>query len=322
LVFYLFQQDFRDKLIHVFLLSLLTAVNGFHNFILLGRERIRSYNFLTFFQPAVAFLALLLGIFYFDLRGLTAPVLALYISQGACLLFSGVVVLRSLGGNGETEYAALPILKNGAINQLGNLAHILSNRYNFYVISALGFSLVGVYSSATSLIESVLIISASISPLILTHVANKRDTANDARITLLMARISFLLSFICILILYFVPADFFTEMLGKDFSQVKSVMLYLSPGVLALSFSGILSHYFSGLGEQRILLRANASGLLVTLVSSFFLVQRFGLTGACIAASGSYFVQALVLSVIFFRRHGFSFLNFGQILKDLQLLKK
>jgi O-antigen/teichoic acid export membrane protein len=290
----------------------------------MGKERIRIYNFLLFFQPAISFVTLLTCIFIFKINDIRAPLISLYVSFGCMILLSAFAVYKSAEScENEGILSWRSIFRNGLINQLGNLAHILSNRYNYYVISALSLSLVGVYASATSLIESVLIISASVSPLILTHIANGRDIPNNARFTLLMAKLCFLLSLCCVVILFFIPASFFTGLLGKDFSQTKHVMLYLSPGVLALSFSSVISHYFSGLGEQKTLLTANACGLLITLASSYFMVQRFGLKGACITASAAYFVQAILLSIYFFRKNsGLSLRNFIMLKKDLDLLQR
>ena len=95
--------------------------------------------------------------------------------------------------------------------------------------------------------------------------------------------------------------QWFTQILGADFEAVKLVMLLLSPGVLALSFSSVLSHYYSGLGRQRVLLAANSSGLAITLLTSYWLISRYGLAGACVAASLAYAMQCLVLAIVFWR---------------------
>ena len=77
-------------------------------------------------------------------------------------------------------------------NQLANLSHMLSNRYNFYLISS--NALVGVFSTSTTLIESVLIISSSAAAIILTHIANRKEEASHVRITFLLSKICFVLS--------------------------------------------------------------------------------------------------------------------------------
>ena len=98
-------------------------------------------------------------------------------------------------------------------------------------------------------------------------------------------------------------------------------MLHLSPGILCISFSTVISHYFSGSGNQRVQLVANSLGLLTTVCTSYYLVSRYQLIGACYAASLSYFVAALVLVVTFMKQNKFKLNSLFKIREDLALLK-
>ncbi len=322
LIFFLFQVGVKDLWMHVLMLSFLSTLHAFHNVILLAKQKIRTYNFLVFFQPAMLLLALSVCIYALQIRTVQAFVLSAYVSWGLSLLLSSWQILQLLGGGEEslTELSPLKILRNGLVNQLGNLAHTLSNRYNYYMITST--VMVGIYASATSLIESVWILSGSVSPIILSHIANQKDADNNSRVTFLLSKICFLLSLFCVLVVLVLPENFFTALLGKDFTGTKTIMLYLSPGVLMISFSSIISHYFSGLGKQRILLFANSSGLLVTLLTSYIFISRYGLIGACYAASLSYAAQALVLTVVFMKQNQFTIPQLFSFKKDLILLRK
>jgi len=302
LCFYITSPLIRPFAIHLILLAFLSALHNFHQYLVLGREAIRSYNLLVFFQPLVAILILCYCVFYLQWRSINASLLALYGSYGGSVLLSLILLQRLKPASTENPAPSWKaLLQLGFTNQLANLAHLLSNRYNYYIIAGISTSLVGVFSSGTSLIESVWTVSAAISPLVLAKVANSAAGQAEARLSLQLAKLSFILSSIAIGILLFIPATLFSQVLGKDFSAVKQVMLLLSPGVLALSFSSVLSHYYSGLGRQRVLLLANGSGLLVTLLCSYFLIARFGLAGACVTASLAYGVQAGVLGMLFWR---------------------
>jgi O-antigen/teichoic acid export membrane protein len=213
-----------------------------------------------------------------------------------------------------------PILRNGFINQAGNLAHTLSNRFNFYIIG--NALLIGVFARASSLIESVWLVSASITPLLLTRVANQQNDDSNSRLAFLLSKISLLLSALCVIIMLSLPDSLYIFLLGSDFAGIKELMLYLSPGVVCIGFSTVISHYFSGTGEQKVQLLANSAGLLVTLCTAPLLISRYQLNGACYAASLSYFVQALVLTVVFMRRNGLHFSVLFRFRKDWELLKK
>jgi O-antigen/teichoic acid export membrane protein len=304
---------------HVLVLSFIVTMQAFHTVILLAKEKIRIYNFLMFFQPLLLLVILCMNVFVFQIKDVSAYLIAAYVSWGFSFLISTFFVVQTvINDKGKPQVRTLDILRNGFVNQLGNLAHTLSNRYNYYIIGTT--MMLGIYSSATSLIESVWILSGSISPIILTHIANQKDVKNNSRVTFLLSKICFLLSFVCVVGVALLPESFFTLVLGKDFTGTKTIMLYLSPGVLCLSFSSIISHYFSGLGRQRILLFANSSGLLITLCTSYYFISRFGLVGACYAASLSYMTQALVLTVVFMKQNKYDFFQLFRFKKDLDLL--
>lgn len=307
--------------LHALLLSFTISLHSFHCVILLAREKFRAYNLLLLLQPFLLLIALFVCIFVVGLKTVNSYITAVYISYICCALVSSWLVLQLLVSEKENNrpFSTIAILKNGTINQLGNLAHTLSNRYNFYLIGST--AMVGIYSSATSLIESVWIIGGSIAPIILSHVANKKDNSANSRLTFLLSKASFILSVFCVIVVFFLPNKFFTWLLGNDFTDTKNIMLHLSPGVLCISFSTVISHYFSGTGNQKVQLVANSLGLLTTICTSYYLVSRYQLVGACYAASLSYFVAALVLVITFMSQHGFKFMSLFKIREDLSLLK-
>ncbi len=320
-IFIVFKIGASELWLHVLFLSFMITLQAFHAVILLAKQNIKVYNFLTLSQPLLLLLTLVFSVFILKVDNINAYLIAIYTSSGITFLISTSYMIKLVNATPliTEKLSWKQVFSNGLINQLGNLAHTLSSRYNYYMIG--GSLLVGVYASASSLTESVWIISGSVSPIILTHIANQKDMPNNGRVTFLLSKICFLLSLICIAILVIIPAEFFNWLLGKDFTGIKTIMLYLSPGILVISFSSIISHYFSGLGRQRILLIANGSGLLVTLATSYYFIQQFGLIGACYSASLSYFMQALVLSAAFMKVNKFSFNQLFSFKKDLSLLK-
>lgn len=290
---------------HLLCLSFMITLNAFHNVLLLAKEKIKQYNLLVMLQPILMLTLLSLQLLMSENRHLQVYIVALYGSYGITLFLSTYYLRRVLTNNtGQPAVSMAAVIKNGFMNQLGNLAHTLSNRLNYYLLGSA--ALVGVYASSTSLIESVLIISGSISPIVLSHVANQKDSANNAALSLTLAKICFVAGLLCVVLLVLMPSAFFTFVLGKDFEQTKQVMLFLSPGVVCLSFSSILSHYFSGLGLQKIQLSANVSGLVITLFTAWPFIHLFGLVGACYAASLAYFTQALVLTLVFMKQNNVS----------------
>ncbi len=317
----LFKMEVSKYWWHISILSCIIIFHSFNGVIILAKENIRTYNFLNFFQPTVLLLILLIQIFILRVKSIDSYIVALYVSFLLSLLISSVQVIYIF----KKITHALPVIqtidivKKGFYNQLANFCHMLSNRYNFYLLS--NNVLVGIYSSSTSLIESVLIISNSAATIILTYIANSNKSERNTRITFFLGKTCFLLSLFCVLALVIIPANFFTFLLGKDFSQTKIVMLCLSPGILCISFSTVISHYFSGIGRQKLIAIANLAGLCTTIISGYFLVNQFNLLGACYATSLSYFVASVILIAMFMNEFKLSFSSLFKLADDFKFFK-
>ncbi len=321
-LFTVFDLGAGENWMHLMILSFIIILHSFHMVILLAKEKIKLYNFLNFLQPALLLLTLLVMFFYYEIKTVNSYIIALYISFFTAIILSSTQVFKIFGTqqNSQSLFNLSNIVENGFYNQLANLCHMLSNRYNFYLLG--NTILVGIYSSSSSLIESVWIISGSVSPVILTYIANSRNPASNAKITFLLSKICFLLSLFCVVILYFIPRDFFVFLLGEDFIHVKTVMLYLSPGILFISFATIISHYFAGLGKQKILLVANSFGLLATISTSHYFVSRYQLLGACYSTIISYFVATVILVTVFMKQNKFTLFDLLSLKRDFELLRR
>lgn len=315
-----FSSNIKEQLIHVTILSFVIILHSFHCVIILAKEKIKFYNFLNFYQPIILLLVLLICVFVFNNKTYSSYLYGLYISFLSSLVISSVVFFSILKSNSynKTVFNGVSIIKNGFYNQLANLSHILSNRFNFYLLAT--NAMIGVYSTSTTLIESTLIISSSASTIILSQIANQKNE-NNARVVFLLSKICFLLSTLLIIILLIIPPAFFTFLLGKDYNETKEIMLALSPGILFISFSTIINHYFSGLGKQRLNAFANFSGLLTTILTSYYLIDTYKVLGACYATCLSYFVASIILVFMFMKENKLPFFSLFKIKNDLFLLK-
>lgn len=301
LVFWVFNIGLSEYLLHGTVLSFLLCLHGFNMVLLLARQEIRIYNLLLFMQAFVLLGVLFVLVKLYGQANLSSYITALYLSYSVSLSLSSIALRKHLHSPAENSILDWKIiLRKGFTNQMGNMAHSLSNRYMYYIIGASAW--LGVYANSTSLIESIWIISGSAAPIVLSHMANDPGKEKNAALVLFIAKLSFFFSLLCVFLLVLLPNDVFIWLLGEQFSSTKQLMLYLSPGVLAISFSSILSHYFSGLGQQKIQLLANSCGLLCTLLLSYPLIRMYHLQGACITASVAYTVQALLLTIFFFKR--------------------
>jgi len=321
LVFYLLDKEIPGFELDMYLLSFLIILNTFNMVNLLAKEKVKLFNFLSVLQPAL----LLIGVLFYTLLlndfTLKAYIIPLYISFTVSFLISFLAVLKLVNEPQENDTFSLKsILENGFFCQLAGWFHVLANRFSWYFFST--SALLGLYSAASSLIEAVWIISTGISPIVLSKISNTGDTEFNRNITLTLAKTSFVLSCLAVLVIYFLPQELFLYALGKDFSNIKSIMLWIAPGILCISFSTIISHFFSGLGKLKFIAFCNFTGFVITLVLAPFLIKQFGLKGAAIVANCSYFVSSLMLFTGFVLHSKVKFLGFFNLKKDLSNIKQ
>jgi len=88
---------------------------------------------------------------------------------------------------------------------------------------------------------------------------------------------------------------------GAEFGDVRKYILYLIPGIMAISVSNLYGHYFAGTGNLKIISNKSLISLISILISMPFLVKSFQLEGVCIAMNISYILSSVYLW-IYFRR--------------------
>ena len=320
ILFYVFKIRMGGNWFHLFFLSFIIILHSFHLVFILGKEKIKLYNWLSASQPLILLISLLIFIFGLQQKSVTSYIISMYISFIPPAIFSSIYIFKEYRNPIKQEvFLVRQIFTNGFYNQFAALTHMLSNRYNYYLLST--NLLVGVYSGATSLIESVWLISGSVSTIILTHIANSKQNEENKHITFVLAKLCFLLSIVCVLVLYFIPDQFFVSLLGSDFTATKHIMLLLSPGILCVSFSSIIVHYYSGIGQQKVIAWANLCGFITTISLGYAFISNYGVDGACYISSISYFITSVILLIVFMRKHHFTIKDLFEIRKNIYLIK-
>ncbi|MDO8999299.1 MAG: polysaccharide biosynthesis C-terminal domain-containing protein [Bacteroidota bacterium] len=304
-----------------YVISVLIIINTFNCVLILGKEKVKTYNFLNLIQPLIllgglGFSLLVLKEFTFN-----AYLYPLLFSFLVAFIFSTLSVFKfDLKSSFTSPFYLKPIIVNGLICQTAVLMHIFCNRYSYYLLPST--AKVGLYSSASSLIESVLIIANGIAPVLLARVANTGNTFKSSEITLSLSKASFVFSFIAVAVIFILPEDFFIYLLGNGYVGIKRLMMLYSPGILLASFFGIISHYFSALGKLKLILYCNSFGFIVSLIFAPILIERYDMDGAAYTVNIAYFVVALAIGTAFFRMNNMKFKRLISLKMDFENLKE
>jgi O-antigen/teichoic acid export membrane protein len=321
ILFYLLNKEIGGYEWDMFFLSVIVILNTFNLVIILAKENVKLYNFLCVLQPLLLLCGIAYSILVSKIYTFEAYIIPLYISFSASFLISTFTVIKYvLADKSKTEFSLRSIFENGFFCQLAGWFHVQVNRFSWYILGS--SALVGLYSAASSLIESVWIVSSGITPIVLSKISNTGDTPFNRNITITLAKAAFLLSCVAIVVLWLLPVEMFTYLLGKDFSDTKYLMLCLSPGILCISFSTVISHYFSGLGKLRFIAGCNFIGFIVAVSLSFLLIGRYGLVGAAIAANAGYFISSLGLFFGFAVKNKLGLYEFFNFKADIETIKQ
>ncbi len=300
--------------------AVLVVMHTFNCVILLGKQQVRNYNLLSLLQPLV--LTAGIGIFLFVLHVFTfkAYIYPLLFSFCAVFIISFFLVLRLLFlSEKKPLFSFRPVLVNGFLLQSAALMFIFANRYSFYLLPDTGR--VGLYSSACSLMEAVLLIAHSISPVLAARVANTSNDSANALLSMVLARISFFAGLVTITVICLIPEPAIIAVLGNGFTGIRTLMILYAPAVLMAGLFIPIASYFSSSGKQRKVLPCYVAGFLVTLFLAPLMIKWYDVKGAAYTSVVSYSVMCAGIVFIFFREHKFSFKHLLILRSDFKLLK-
>lgn len=304
-----------------YIVSLIVIGNTFNCVLILGRENIRMYNVLSFAQPFLLLVGILVSIFFLHDYTFHSYVYPLIGSFVIAFLFSSVLVSGlSRRSNPKKEFSLQQIIGKGFAFQLTILFYIFVNRYSYYLLP--GIAQVGLYSSASSLMEALLIVVNSISPLLLAKVANHGDSEKSVNMTLALSKASFLFAVGVTLIVFLIPESLLIMVLGEGFLGIRELMLLYSPAVVMISLSGSMAYYFSAVGKQRLVLFCYLPGFAVTLLFAPFLIATYRGRGAAYSADIAYFLMSVAVCICFIVTNKVSMRRFFSFKADYRNLKQ
>jgi len=291
----------------------LALINGFmqvHYNLLIGQKRIPAYN-LVFTAQITLFLVLFLTeILVKKQTGPEAYVFALYFSWAFGGLLGFYSVLKKVKHFSFRGWVSVSkkILKYGLPTQSAVMLHIANKRLSFYFIRIFaGLSPLGIYSAGVQLTEGLRLIGQSISLVQYSAISNSRNKEYARLLSIRLMKFTLILTFLALLVLLAIPQNIYQLAFSQDFGVIKSIVLVLSPGVMALAANTIFSHYFSGVGKPAVNLHANIIGFVFTLLFAFLLIPPFGYIGAAATASLNYLASVIYQYVIFHKQTKTSF---------------
>ena len=284
--------------LHLFGLALLQSFFTINTTVLLGKEKVKSYNYLSFLQTLLTAAILAAGFLLLEAKSIAFYFISLYLAYGISTLLSFFLLFQldekpDFSGFREN---LVHLFRLGATAQLSNIITFLNYRLGYYFLNTLADSkAVGIFSVGVSLSEAIWMIGKSLATVQYSKIVNTESVAESQQITSQLARLSFAVTFVAVLVLAMLPPALFQFIFGKEFGATNKVIWSLSLGIIAIGTGMIFSHYFAGRGKYTINNWAALSGLLLTIPACWLLIPKLGPVGAGLASTLSYVTSFVFL---------------------------
>jgi O-antigen/teichoic acid export membrane protein len=307
----------------VFWLSFFITVTSVNLTILLAKERFVVYNLLSTLQIIITLVVLFYLVFVTGNHSVTAYLYAFY--SGIILSFViSLFAIRKLIHFSDIEelpHVVVTMLKYSPFMQFGSFFQMLNYRLSYYIIERFfGPGLLGVFSVGTQVSESVWIVGRGAATVHYARLSNTNDMNYAKDLTLVLMKGVAVVTFILLFIMVLLPQSVYLFLFGVGFSEARTVVLILAPGMLFTAVTMIISHYFSGVGMPKYSMYGSAVGLVMTLSVGFILIPVLGIRGAALTTTLSYLVCMCYLIILFMRKTGASFNDFKIHKSDFFLL--
>lgn len=288
----------------VMALALMVSLTSMNFMLILGLEKVRVYNVISLIQILVLLGLLCCFIFLFHIQDVMAWFWAIFSSYVLVFAISLKQILPALKIIPLKGMKSLlkEILKFGSYIQFANIFQQLNYRLSYYIIDFFsGRAALGVFSVGVQISEGVWLIPRSIGMVQYARISNEMDPEYAKRVTLSLAKITWLLTLLVMILLILIPGFLFQLIFGEEFRQIRPVIASLGVGIITLSVSMVFSQFFSGVNRPYHNTISSAIGLIFTLVSGLLLIPGWGIIGAGITASLSYTAATLYQFIVFSR---------------------
>ncbi|MDQ3100181.1 MAG: polysaccharide biosynthesis C-terminal domain-containing protein [Bacteroidota bacterium] len=293
--------------IHVVILALLQSIYTIHFNVLLGRERIHVINLLQLLQATILIVAFAILIERAVTPDVMIYVKASYFAFATTGIVSAITISMFWRSSSSVERSPVigKMIRQGGSIQIANFLQLLNYRLAYYLLERYqGLSALGIYSVSNQLAESAWLGPKSIASVLYGKVSNTPDPLQNQRLTITAAKVSVLMALAVIVVVALVPDHVYQWLFGEEITGMSEIILLLSPGIIAMSISQALSHYYSGSGLNVHNAAGSAIGVAATLCFGFWLIPAWGIAGAAMTASIAYLLNTIYQLIVFLRTTG------------------
>lgn len=288
---HLFSENFQFRLlILTFIIAHLNIASSLVGYKQMANENgVKRWSVITLISNLCYVLVLLLFLLLFKMQ-VTGVIYA--------LVFGGLVKLLLLFYQPKVEGGYKLFLADD-VKKLATFGFqiFLSNLFlttvfrvdTFFLNKMVSLSQLGLYSVSVNVGELLLLIPSAIGVALFPHLSGlAREEQQQAMC--LVGRISSLIGLIGIVGLGIIGYPFILIVFGRNFLSAFVPLLFLLPGLMAMTVNYSYSNYFSSIGKPMVGGIVFFIGLGFNVVLNLWLIPIFGISGAAISSSITYIV--------------------------------
>lgn len=195
----------------------------------------------------------------------------------------------------DTEVFA-SMLKYGSKVYLSCFFNFLAIRSDMLLVNYFkGSSALGIYSIAANFSELLYLLPVTIGAMLFPKVS--ANITDDGTFTQKISRQTvFLMAITCILVAL-VCKPLILLLYGEQFAFSAIPLLWLLPGVFFLSLGTLYNNDLAGRGYPPIIIYGTGAGFILNFGLNLLFIPRYGVTGAAITSSISYFVMFIIVLI-------------------------
>lgn len=271
-----------------------------------AQQRFQEYNFQQIMPTVLSLVGMVISLVMLQ-QGLMAAVVIQTVILIIVVVWLAIRVNRTaairLKWNGQLGRSQLAFgVKSGAQQMAGTL-HM---RVDQYMIAAmLDPSQLAQYGIAVKMAEFLLKIPDATGTALYPRLAGASE--HDAhQATLRVCRITLALATVCWIGFALLGPAVIRLLFGPQYYAAIIPMELMLPGIVTMSLYHILTRNFTSRNKQQVNLVSACTALSVNFGLNWFLIPRYGISGAAVSTAVSYSLAAFVLLYVFMRESGCS----------------
>jgi O-antigen/teichoic acid export membrane protein len=297
------------------------VANNYLNSFYLGKSHFKVINRIKWINSA-CYLLLILVIVYTFRYGVSGALLSLNITAviTSIILISLLFYHHYYSFSIKTKFNKAIIynlVSLGIVYALAFLIIQLNLRADVLLLKYFkGNEIVGYYSIAVVIAESLWQFPVAIGTVMISRTANSLDLSKTIKDTNLIIRITVIVAIVSGIILYFIAPFLIPWIYGNAFSPSVPIVQTIIPGILFFAIMRIIISFIAGTGKPWTIVKIGIPALLINVLINILIIPLWGGTGAAIATDISYFTALIITLIYYIRKYNITLHELIFIKKD------